>query len=76
MGLQLSGLLGGAVITETIFAIPGLGRLAVDAILTRDYPVVQGVVLFVAVAVVATNLAVDVVYGLLDPRIRLEAEAS
>ncbi len=73
MGLQLSGLLGGAVITETIFAIPGLGRLAVDAILTRDYPMVQGVVLFVAVAVVATNLAVDVLYGLLDPRIRLEA---
>ncbi len=75
MGLQLSGLLGGAVITETIFAIPGVGRLAVDSILTRDYPMVQGVVLFVAVAVVATNLAVDVVYGLLDPRIRLEARA-
>ncbi len=73
MGLQFSGLLGGAVITETIFAIPGVGRLAIDSILTRDYPMVQGVVLFVAVAVVATNLAVDVVYGLLDPRIRLEA---
>ncbi len=73
MGLQFSGLLGGAVITETIFAIPGVGRLAVDSILTRDYPMVQGVVLFVALAVVATNLAVDVVYGLLDPRIRLEA---
>ncbi len=73
MGLQLSGLLGGAVITETIFAVPGLGRLAVDAILTRDYPMVQGVVLFVAVAVVATNLTVDVLYGLLDPRIRVEA---
>ena len=76
MGLQLSGLLGGAVITETIFAVPGLGRLAVDAILTRDYPMVQGVVLFVAVAVVATNLTVDIVYGFLDPRIRLEAPAS
>ncbi len=75
MGLQFSGLLGGAVITETIFAIPGVGRLAVDSILTRDYPMVQGVVLFVAVVVVATNLAVDVVYGLLDPRIRLEARA-
>ncbi len=73
MGLQLSGLLGGAVITETIFAIPGLGRLAIDAILTRDYPMVQGVVLVVAVAVVATNLVVDLAYGLLDPRIRLEA---
>ncbi len=73
MGLQLSGLLGGTVITETIFAIPGLGRLAVDSILTRDYPMVQGVVLFVALAVVATNLAVDTVYGFLDPRIRLRA---
>ncbi len=73
MGLQLSGLLGGAVITETIFSIPGLGRLAVDSILTRDYPMVQGVVLFVALSVVATNLAVDMIYGLLDPRIRLEA---
>jgi peptide/nickel transport system permease protein len=73
MGLQFSGLLGGAVITETIFAIPGIGRLAVDSILTRDYPMVQGVVLFVAVAVVFTNLAVDVIYGALDPRIRLEA---
>lgn len=71
MGLQLSGLLGGAVITETIFAIPGIGRLAVQSILTRDFPMVQGVVLFVALAVVATNLVVDVLYGLLDPRIRL-----
>ncbi len=73
MGLQLSGLLGGTVITETIFAIPGLGRLAVDSILTRDFPMEQGVVLFVALAVVVTNLAVDVLYGLLDPRIRLGA---
>lgn len=72
MGLQLSGLLGGAVITETIFTIPGLGRLAVESILTRDFPMMQGVVLFVAVAVVATNLMVDVIYALLDPRIRLE----
>jgi len=72
MGLQLSGLLGGAVITETIFAIPGFGRLAVDSILTRDYPMVQGVVLFAALAVVLTNLFVDMVYAFLDPRIRLE----
>lgn len=76
MGIQLSGLLGGAVITETLFAVPGLGRLAVDAIQTRDYPMVQGVVLFVAVAVVATNFVVDIAYGLLDPRIRLEAGTS
>jgi len=72
MGLQLSGLLGGAIITETIFAIPGLGRLAVESILTRDYPMVQGVVLFAALAVVITNLAVDMIYASLDPRIRLE----
>ncbi len=71
MGLQLSGLLGGAVITETIFAIPGVGRLAVQSILTRDFPMVQGVVLFVALAVVVTNLVVDLIYGFLDPRIRL-----
>ena len=73
MGLQLSGLLGGAVITETIFAVPGLGRLTVDSILTRDYPMVQGVVLFAALAVVATNLIVDLTYAVLDPRIRLGA---
>jgi peptide/nickel transport system permease protein len=72
MGLQLGGLLGGAVITETIFAVPGLGRLAVTAILTRDYPMVQGVVLFAAIAVVLVNVAVDLVYAFLDPRIRLE----
>ncbi len=76
MGLQLGGLLGGAVITETIFAVPGVGRLAVDSILTRDYPMVQGVVLFAALAIVAVNLAVDVVYAFLDPRIRLEEQSA
>ncbi|HEY3247940.1 MAG TPA: ABC transporter permease [bacterium] len=76
MGLQLGGLLGGAVITETIFAVPGLGRLVVESILTRDYPMVQGVVLCAALAVVATNLAVDVIYSFLDPRIRWEERAS
>ncbi len=75
MGLQLGGLLGGAVITETIFAVPGVGRLAVESILTRDYPMVQGVVLFAAVAVVGVNLLVDLAYGFLDPRIRLEERA-
>jgi peptide/nickel transport system permease protein len=75
MGIQLGGLLGGAVITETIFAVPGVGRLAVESILTRDYPMVQGVVLFAAVAVVTVNLLVDVAYALLDPRIRLEERA-
>jgi peptide/nickel transport system permease protein len=71
MGLQLSALLGGAVITETIFAVPGLGRLTVESILTRDYAMVQGVVLLAALAVVAANLTVDLAYALLDPRIRL-----
>lgn len=71
MGLQLGGLLGGAVITETIFSVPGIGRLAIESILTRDYPMVQGVVLFSAVAIVFVNFAVDIIYSLLDPRIRL-----
>jgi peptide/nickel transport system permease protein len=71
MGLQLGGLLGGAVITETIFAVPGIGQLAVQSILTRDYPMVQGVVLFSAVAIVFVNFSVDMLYSLLDPRIRL-----
>jgi peptide/nickel transport system permease protein len=71
MGLQLGGLLGGAVITETIFAVPGIGRLAVESILTRDYPMVQGVVLCSAVAIVFVNFGVDILYSVLDPRIRL-----
>jgi len=70
LGLQLGVLLGGAVVTETIFSRPGLGRLAVDAILSRDFPLVQGVVLFTAVAYVLVNLIVDVVYAAIDPRIR------
>lgn len=74
MGLQLGGLLGGAVITETIFAVPGIGGLAVQSILTRDYPMVQGVVLFSAVAIVFVNFTVDVIYSFLDPRIRLVEE--
>src|SRR6266550_1531973 len=70
LGLQLGALLGGAVVTETIFSRPGVGRLAVDAILSRDFPLVQGTVLFTAVAYVLVNLAVDVSYAVLDPRIR------
>ena len=70
IGLQLGGLLGGAVVTETIFSRPGVGRLAVDAILSRDFPVVQGTVLFGATAYVLVNLAIDALYTLLDPRIR------
>lgn len=70
IGLRLGLLVGGAVITETVFAIPGLGRLIVQAVNLRDYPVVQGGVLLIALAVVGINLLVDVVYLMLDPRIR------
>jgi peptide/nickel transport system permease protein len=70
LGLQLGGLIGGAVITEYVFALPGVGRLVVDAVFARDYPLVQGVVLLIAVGFIVSNLLVDVVYGLIDPRIR------
>ena len=70
MGIQLGTLFSGAVITETIFAVPGIGRLLVDSILSRDYPTIQAVVLFITLAVVVANLAVDIAYGFLDPRIR------
>ncbi|MFZ5825494.1 MAG: ABC transporter permease [Bacillota bacterium] len=70
MGLQVGNLLGGAVLTETVFTWPGIGRLLVDAILNRDYPVVQGTVLFITSAFVLVNLVVDLLYGYLDPRIR------
>jgi peptide/nickel transport system permease protein len=71
-GLQLGHLLGGAVVTETIFAWPGVGRLMVNAIHARDFPVVQAALLMVVILFVAVNLAVDVLYGLIDPRIRYE----
>jgi ABC-type dipeptide/oligopeptide/nickel transport system permease component len=70
LGLQLGALLGGAVVTETIFSRPGLGRLAVDAISNRDFPLIQGTVLFAAVTYVLVNLLVDVLYATIDPRIR------
>ena len=69
LGLQLGALLGGAVVTETIFSRPGMGRLAVDAILSRDFPLVQGTVLVAAVAYVLVNLLVDISYAAVDPRI-------
>lgn len=69
-GLQLGGLLGGAVITEQIFSVPGFGRLLVEAVFTRDLPVIQGVVLTSAVAVFAVSFLVDLAYGAVDPRIR------
>lgn len=73
LGLQFAQLLGGAVVTETIFAWPGIGRLVVEAIFNRDFPVVQGVVLVVSLIFVAVNLLVDLAYVALDPRIRTEA---
>ncbi|MDW8172488.1 MAG: ABC transporter permease [Anaerolineae bacterium] len=69
IGLQFGTLLGGAVLTETVFAWPGIGRLLVDAIGYRDYPIIQGTVLVIAVGFVLTNIVVDVVYAYLDPRI-------
>jgi ABC-type dipeptide/oligopeptide/nickel transport system permease component len=72
VGLQFGTLLGGAVVTETIFAWPGVGRLAVQSIFVRDYPVVQAGVLVLALVFVAINLLVDLLYGALDPRIRRE----
>ena len=68
---QVGLLLSGAVLTETVFAFPGIGSWLVEAIKARDYPVIQGGVLFVAVIVVFVNLIVDLSYGLLNPRIRL-----
>lgn len=72
-GLQISGLLGGLVITETIFSIPGFGRLIVDAIFQRDIPVIQGAVLVAAMMVMTINLLVDMIYSQVDPRIKLAA---
>jgi glutathione transport system permease protein len=70
VGLQFAGLLGGAVVTETIFSWPGLGRLAVTAILTRDFPIVQGTILVSAVTFVTINVLTDFLYAVLDPRIK------
>ena len=70
VGIGFASLIGGAVVTESVFAIPGLGRLTVDAILRRDYPVIQGVVLLFSFMYVLVNLAVDLLYTLFDPRIR------
>jgi peptide/nickel transport system permease protein len=70
IGIGIALLIGGAVVTESVFAIPGLGRLTIDAILRRDYPVIQGIVLLFSFLYVLVNLMVDVVYTLVDPRIR------
>ncbi len=72
LGLQFGALLAGSIITETIFSWPGIGRLTIHAINSRDYPLVQGCVLFIALFYVLVNLVTDLVYGLFDPRIRYE----
>lgn len=74
LGLQFGILLGGAVLTETVFAWPGVGRLLVDAILRRDYPVVQGTVMLLAFLFVLINLVVDIIYAFLDPRIHYQGK--
>jgi peptide/nickel transport system permease protein len=70
IGIGIALLIGGAVVTESVFAIPGLGRLTIDAIVRRDYPVIQGIVLMFSFIYVLVNLGVDLVYSILDPRIR------
>lgn len=71
LGVNIAGLLGGSVIVETIFSWPGIGKYAIEAIFGKDYVVIQGYVLLMAVVVVLINLAVDLLHLLLDPRIRL-----
>jgi peptide/nickel transport system permease protein len=70
IGIGIALLIGGAVVTESVFAIPGLGRLTVDAILRRDYPLIQGLVLLFSFVYVLVNLGIDLMYTVLDPRIR------
>jgi len=72
IGMTIAVLMGGAVITETVFNIPGAGRLVVSSVLRRDYPVIQGIILFIALVYVVMNILVDVLYCLIDPRIRYD----
>lgn len=72
IGVMIAGLLGGAIIIETMFTIPGMGSLLIDSIHRRDYPVIQGVILFIAAIYVLVNLCVDLLYAFLDPRIRYD----
>jgi peptide/nickel transport system permease protein len=73
LGFEIGGLLSGAFIIETVFAYPGVGQLAIQAIATRDFPMIQGTILFVALIYVAINITMDVIYAMLDPRIRHSA---
>ena len=72
LGLQMGGLLSGAVLTETVFGLSGVGRMLVEAIYARDYPIIQAFTVMIAVAYMFINLLVDISYGFLDPRVRLE----
>jgi peptide/nickel transport system permease protein len=75
VGLQLGALISGAVVTEQIFVVPGFGKLTIDAVFTRDYPMIQGVVLVTATAYIAINFLVDMLYSVIDPRIRVGGAA-
>ena len=75
VGLQLGALISGAVVTEQLFVLPGFGKLTIDAVFTRDYPMIQGVVLVTATAYILINLAVDLLYSVIDPRIRVGGAA-
>lgn len=70
MGIQIGSLLGGAIVTETVFAWPGIGSLLIDSIFYRDYPLIQGIILFIVLMFIVINIVVDVIYALIDPRIR------
>jgi peptide/nickel transport system permease protein len=72
MGLEIGRIFAGSVVIETLFGIPGMGRLMVQAVFTRDFPVVQGCVLVMATAVLVINFATDILYAVLDPRIRYD----
>jgi peptide/nickel transport system permease protein len=71
IGIEFAFLIGGLVVTETVFNLPGVARFLVQAIQWRDYPIVQTLVMFTAVVVIASNLLVDILYGVLDPRVRV-----
>ncbi|HNX30336.1 MAG TPA: ABC transporter permease [Holophaga sp.] len=75
IGIQIKWALGGSVLIETVFSINGLGKLMIDAVMTRDIPVIQGCTIYIAVVFVVANLIIDLLYGLLDPRVRVAKEA-
>ncbi|MFI6166058.1 ABC transporter permease [Nocardia sp. NPDC051052] len=75
VGLQLGGLIAGAVVTERIFSLPGMGKLTLDSVFTRDYPVIQAVILVIAASYIVINLLVDVLYTVIDPRVRVSGRA-